>query len=91
LVKIDNYGNAFCSPPALSTVACEVDVENFPFDEKHCTLKFARYDYCLIFLTKYKKMYGLLFMTIKMDFLNTYLIIYFMKYLILVGCTQVNS
>jgi hypothetical protein len=39
---MDQSGNAYCTPPALLTVACKLNVANFPFDEKKCTLVFGR-------------------------------------------------
>ena len=45
--KVDQYGNVSCSPPVLVTTACKINVANFPFDEKHCTMEFARFEYYL--------------------------------------------
>ena len=51
---MDFNGDAFCSPPALTTIACKVNVENFPYDQKHCILKFARLVYTsLCFITTF--------------------------------------
>lgn len=43
LVNITSNGSAFCTPPALITTDCKLNVESFPFDEKICTMKFGRY------------------------------------------------
>ena len=38
-----NYdGTVSVTPPALITAICELDAANFPFDEKHCELKWGR-------------------------------------------------
>lgn len=49
LVNLYSNGTVYCSPPALITTYCELDIDNFPFDEKHCKLNFARLGKSLLF------------------------------------------
>ena len=35
-------GTVFITPPSVITIRCHVDVNEYPFDEKNCTMKFAR-------------------------------------------------
>ena len=34
-----------CGPPALITTYCELDIANFPFDQKKCELTWASWMY----------------------------------------------
>ena len=42
LVNLDYNGTCFVNPPALITTYCQLNIENFPFDEKSCKLRFGR-------------------------------------------------
>jgi hypothetical protein len=42
LVDVTYDGTVSCTPTALINVACKTDISNFPFDEKICSLSFAR-------------------------------------------------
>ena len=44
LFNVYYNGTVTCTPTAIIKVACETDVANFPFDEKHCKLIFGRLD-----------------------------------------------
>jgi hypothetical protein len=35
--------SVYVTPPALVTSTCRLNIANFPFDEKECTLTFARF------------------------------------------------
>ena len=46
MAEMDYNGNIYLSPPSLTTTICKIDVANFPYDEKHCTIMFGRlYNY----------------------------------------------
>ena len=42
LVNLYPNGSTYCSPPSLITTSCTVHVNDYPFDEKKCKLKFGR-------------------------------------------------
>ena len=43
LVKIKSNGRALCNPPALITTQCKLNIDDFPYDSKHCTMTWGRY------------------------------------------------
>jgi hypothetical protein len=45
MADVDQYGNIYLSPPSLTTTICKIDVANFPYDEKRCTIMFGRLVY----------------------------------------------
>jgi hypothetical protein len=42
MVNVYPNGSSFVSPPAIITFYCALDVDNYPFDEKNCELKWGR-------------------------------------------------
>ena len=36
-------GTVLITPPSLITIGCKLNLGDFPFDEKNCTMEFARY------------------------------------------------
>jgi hypothetical protein len=45
LVKLYPNGTIYVSPPALITTACKLNVENFPYDQKVCTMTWGSWMY----------------------------------------------
>jgi hypothetical protein len=43
LIKIKSNGRALCNPPALITTQCKLNIDDFPYDSKHCTMTWGRY------------------------------------------------
>ena len=43
MVWVNPDGSSFVSPLAIITCYCGLDATNFPYDEKNCQLKWARY------------------------------------------------
>jgi hypothetical protein len=41
IADVDYNGNVYLSPPSLTTTICKIDVANFPYDEKRCTIVFG--------------------------------------------------
>ena len=44
-VVVSNTGDIFWLPPAIYKSACAIEVQNFPFDQQNCTLKFRSWTY----------------------------------------------
>ena len=42
MVKLYSDGKCYVTPPSLITTDCKLNVENYPFDEKICTLTWGR-------------------------------------------------
>uniref|UniRef100_A0A3Q1JI11 Uncharacterized protein n=1 Tax=Anabas testudineus TaxID=64144 RepID=A0A3Q1JI11_ANATE len=42
---VSNTGDIFWLPPAIYKSACAIEVQNFPFDQQNCTLKFRSWTY----------------------------------------------
>ncbi|XP_008406448.1 neuronal acetylcholine receptor subunit beta-2-like isoform X1 [Poecilia reticulata] len=42
---VSNTGDIFWLPPAIYKSACSIEVQNFPFDQQNCTLKFRSWTY----------------------------------------------
>ena len=42
MVKVKPDGTSYVTPPAIITCYCALNVDNFPFDEKNCELKWGR-------------------------------------------------
>jgi len=42
MVKLYSNGTVYGSPPALITTSCQLNVDNFPYDEKICTMTWGR-------------------------------------------------
>jgi hypothetical protein len=42
MVKLYPNGTVYGSPPALITTSCQLNVENFPYDEKICSMTWGR-------------------------------------------------
>ncbi|XP_037546367.1 neuronal acetylcholine receptor subunit beta-2-like [Nematolebias whitei] len=42
---VSNTGDIFWLPPAIYKSACPIEVQNFPFDQQNCTLKFRSWTY----------------------------------------------
>ncbi len=38
-------GTVYGTPNFFITTSCEIDIRNFPFDEKHCQLKYGSWMY----------------------------------------------
>jgi nicotinic acetylcholine receptor beta-1 len=43
LANVYSNGKVIFTPPALINAACKIDISNFPFDEKNCTLLLSRF------------------------------------------------
>uniref|UniRef100_A0A3Q3ICW9 Cholinergic receptor, nicotinic, beta 5a n=1 Tax=Monopterus albus TaxID=43700 RepID=A0A3Q3ICW9_MONAL len=44
-VVVSNTGDIFWLPPAIYKSACAIEVQNFPFDQQNCTLRFRSWTY----------------------------------------------
>ncbi|KAM8842013.1 neuronal acetylcholine receptor subunit beta-2-like [Synchiropus picturatus] len=42
---VSNTGDIFWLPPAIYKSACAIEVQNFPFDQQNCTMKFRSWTY----------------------------------------------
>ncbi len=45
MVKLYPNGTVYVSPAALITTACKLNVENFPYDQKVCTMTWGSWMY----------------------------------------------
>ena len=45
MVKLSPNGSIYVSPPAIITTAGKLNVENFPYDQKVCTMTWGSWMY----------------------------------------------
>ncbi len=43
MVDVNSDGSSSVCAPAIITCYCALDVDNYPFDEKNCELKWGRF------------------------------------------------
>ena len=60
-------GTVIVSPPAIITTSCSLNIENFPYDEKICTMTWGRLYLKKMFFFSSFKMYNFNFKKIKLD------------------------